>query len=131
MEFKVLISNTFDFQFLLNTAWRCVHIRSFSGLYFSAFILNTEIYLQFIYWKIRTTKTSNADNFHATRFLVNENRVVSSYLFLFICFVLFETKSHRIICDALRDLVPFVQFKKREKYPWRSNSFSKVAGWSL
>ena len=46
------------------------------------------------------------------------------------------------IYDALRDLVPFVQFKKREKhpwrmlllvsysekYPWRSVAFSKVAG---
>ena len=29
-------------------------------------------------------------------------------------------------CGALRDLVAFVQFKKREKYPWRSVSFSKV-----
>ena len=27
-------------------------------------------------------------------------------------------------CDALRDLVPFVQFKKREKHPWRSVTFS-------
>ena len=27
-----------------------------------------------------------------------------------------------IICDALHDLVPFVQFKKREKHPWRSCS---------
>ena len=35
------------------------------------------------------------------------------------------------ICDTLRDLVPFVQFKKREKHPWRSVNFSKVAGWSL
>ena len=34
---------------------------------------------------------------------------------------------HKLICDALRDLVPFVQFKKREKHPWRSASFSKVA----
>ena len=32
------------------------------------------------------------------------------------------------ICDALRDLVPFVQFKKREKHPWRSVNFSKIAG---
>ena len=31
-------------------------------------------------------------------------------------------------CDALRDLVPFVQFKKREKHPWRNVNFSKVAG---
>ena len=29
--------------------------------------------------------------------------------------------------DILRDLVPFVQFKKREKHPWRSVTFSKVA----
>ena len=35
------------------------------------------------------------------------------------------------ICDALRDLVAFVQFKKREKHPWRSVNFSKVAGFSI
>ena len=29
-----------------------------------------------------------------------------------------------IMCDAWRDLVPFVQFKKREKHPWRSVNFS-------
>ena len=34
-------------------------------------------------------------------------------------------------CDALRDLVPFVQFKKRKKHPWRSVNSSKVADWSL
>ena len=32
------------------------------------------------------------------------------------------------ICDALRDLVAFVQFKKREKHLWRSVTFSKVSG---
>ena len=30
------------------------------------------------------------------------------------------------VCEALHDLVPFVQFKKREKHPWRSVTFSKV-----
>ena len=30
--------------------------------------------------------------------------------------------------DILRDLVPFVQFKKREKHLWRSVTFSKAAG---
>ena len=35
------------------------------------------------------------------------------------------------ICGALRGLVPFVQIKKREKHPWRSVNFSKVAGCSL
>ena len=34
------------------------------------------------------------------------------------------------ICDALRDLVPFVQFKEHEKHPWRSVDFSKVAGFT-
>ena len=28
------------------------------------------------------------------------------------------------ICGALRDLLLFVQFKKREKHPWRSVNFS-------
>ena len=32
------------------------------------------------------------------------------------------------ICDALRDLVPFLQFKEREKNPWSSDTFSKAAG---
>ena len=31
------------------------------------------------------------------------------------------------ICDALRDLVALVQFKKSEKHPWRSVNFNKVA----
>ena len=29
-------------------------------------------------------------------------------------------------CDALRDLVPFVQFKKREKHPWKSVNYLLV-----
>ena len=33
-----------------------------------------------------------------------------------------------MICDALRDFVPFVQFKKSEEHPWRIVTFSKVAG---
>ena len=31
------------------------------------------------------------------------------------------------ICDVMRNLVPFVQFKKSEKLPWRSVTFSKIA----
>ena len=37
---------------------------------------------------------------------------------------------HFFICGALRDLILFVQFKKREKHPWRSVNFRKVAGWT-
>ena len=36
--------------------------------------------------------------------------------------------SEKLICDVLRGLVPFEQFKKPEKHPWRSVAFSKVAG---
>ena len=32
------------------------------------------------------------------------------------------------MCDALRDSVTFALFKKREKHPWRSVTFSTVAG---
>ena len=34
----------------------------------------------------------------------------------------------RFVIYVLCDLVPFVLFKKREKHPWRSVTFSKVAG---
>ena len=34
----------------------------------------------------------------------------------------------QIKCGALRDLVQFVEFKKRKKHPWRSVTFSKVPG---
>ena len=34
----------------------------------------------------------------------------------------------KTIYDALHDLVQSVQFKKREKHPWKSVTFSKVAG---
>ena len=42
----------------------------------------------------------------------------------------FLQKSSITYDDALRDLVPFVRFQKHEKYPWRSVTFSEVAGWS-
>ena len=55
---------------------------------------------------------------------------------LSICFIVFPrwnefaafSQSHAImIYYAMRDLIPFVQFKKRKKHPWRSVNFSKVA----
>ena len=47
-----------------------------------------------------------------------------------------ELKGHYLscfgvcICDSLRYLVPFVQFKKHGKHLWGSDTFSKVAGFS-
>ena len=43
-------------------------------------------------------------------------------------FVGYNKESLSIICGALRDLVAFAQFKKREKHLRRSVNFSKVAG---
>ena len=37
----------------------------------------------------------------------------------------------QFICDVLRDLVLFVQFKKRVKHPWRSVTLSKVVSLQL
>ena len=34
----------------------------------------------------------------------------------------------KLKCDALRDFIPFAQFKNREKHPRRRVAFSKVAG---
>ena len=39
-----------------------------------------------------------------------------------------STCTSAVTCDALRHLVPFVQFKKCEKHSWRSVNFSKAAG---
>ena len=30
------------------------------------------------------------------------------------------------MCDAFRDLIPIVQFKKRKEHPWTSVTFSKL-----
>ena len=32
-----------------------------------------------------------------------------------------------LTCDALHDLLPLVRFKKREKHPWNSVTYSKGA----
>ena len=41
---------------------------------------------------------------------------ISQYFFSLI--YLLNGNSSKFIWDALRDLAPFAQFKKREKYPW-------------
>ena len=33
-------------------------------------------------------------------------------------------------CGALCDLVPFVQYKKREKYPWRGVTFTEACNFT-
>ena len=43
----------------------------------------------------------------------------------------YPTTCQTFIWADLLDLVPFVQFEKREKHPWRSVTFSKIAGFTL
>ena len=38
---------------------------------------------------------------------------------------------HHFKCDALRDLVLFVLFKKHEKHSWKSDTYNKLGGWNL
>ena len=54
-------------------------------------------------------------------------KMVFSRIEKFVC-VYFQSIHLKNICisDALRDLVPCVQFKKRGKHPWGSVTFSKV-----
>ena len=64
-------------------------------------------------------------------FLCQELWVIQFYQVLYENYLETEMSDRLQICDALRDLVIFIQFKKREKHLWRSVNFSKVAGFSL
>ena len=113
---------------------KIVRIWSFSSPYFPEYGVNTEMYIvnssiQFKCGKIRTRKALNMDTFHAA--LAWNGPII----FLFTAFSLISARGIfrilRNICDVLRNLVAFVQFKKHEKHPWRSVNFSKVGGFSL
>ena len=49
--------------------------------------------------------------------------LVSLIYFTVIRYISVWQKLQSFICDVLRGLVPFVQFKKGEKHPWRSVTF--------
>ena len=62
--------------------------------------------------------------FSSMNYLLSVFHIIGGQTIHDLSIVLFLDKHH---CDALRDLVPFVQFKKREKHPWKSVTFSKEA----
>ena len=70
-----------------------------------------------------------------TVFLLEYNltqiRVYSSVLISRLKAVFQLVQISELICNALCNLVPFVQFKKRGKHPRRSVTFSKVVRWRL
>ena len=77
-------------------------------------------------------RTSSAHNMHhKPRKAVISNRVLAWYFISGEMNFISGEMNISEICGALRDLGPFVQFKRCEKHPWRSVNFSKVAGWSL
>ena len=43
----------------------------------------------------------------------------------------FSRIDSKLWCDVLRDLVPFVQFKKREQHPWTNLLLVKIKAFSL
>ena len=62
--------------------------------------------------------------------LVSDDFIVNLILNIVLVSIVSIGSMHAVfsqICDALSDLVPYVQFKKREKNPWRKFTFSKVA----
>ena len=58
----------------------------------------------------------------------NENSFLFSFSFSLLCLFYFFSFLFLNFTMAPLDHYTFVQFKKREKHPWRSVTFSKVAG---
>ena len=112
----------------------------FSGPYFPVFGLNTEI-CGVNTGKYGPEKTPYLDTFHTVIInginliftipqggIVKLKSSIESVLNLKSATPkhLLKTAGQCSCCGALRDLVLFVQFKKREKHPCRSVAFSKV-----
>ena len=55
----------------------------------------------------------------------NNLKTKLNYIYTVIERILFLNDSLWTICDVLRDLLPFVQFKHRKKHPWETCNFTK------
>ena len=94
-------------------------IRSFSGPYFPVFGLRKSPYS--VQMRENTDQKNSAFGqfLRSPGFLKSLNQTTVLVIDI-------------LICGTLRVLVPFVQFKKREKHhSWESVTFSKVAGFSI
>ena len=84
------------------------------------------------FYDISTWHTALAKFFSWLRISIPFNPFHAAGLFLYPKdFLMFSGGVERDKCDALRDLVQFVQFKKHEKHPWWRDTYSKVPGFSL
>ena len=78
----------------------------------------------------RTENWFDMLKYRATNYLLhNWHRIPATCKLLFNGVKVYGIR--QLLCDVLRDLLPFVQFKKLKKAPWRSFTFSKVANFSL
>ena len=55
---------------------------------------------------------------------IKETKIDIKHQVDFLSFADMDPNNLSSTCDALRDLVPFVQFKKREKRQWMSATFT-------
>ena len=83
-----------------------------------------------INWVITQTHSSVSFDVLDLTFSINKQSTVLDLLKAIELLQKVKSNQNKLICGAFRDLVAFVQFKKREKHPWKSVNFSKVAGFS-
>ena len=56
--------------------------------------------------------------------IIKETKIDVKHQVDFLCFADMDPNNLSTTCDALRDLIPIVQFKKREKHQWMSATFT-------
>ena len=80
---------------------------------------------------LQVTTLSKVRIFSGVSHYISENRIQKYLFHNFLYLILPEGYLGPLQTsnsNTLRDLVSFVQFKKRGKHPWRCVTFSKVAG---
>ena len=85
--------------------------------------LNSNIVFSTIHWWSTHSEFNKrwGNTTNSLKTILNPKSFRSSFLFL--CSLATLTSLLSAIEQNLRDLVPFVQFRKREKHPWRSVTF--------
>ena len=111
--------------FFVNSRWKLVEANSYHSLKYDLF--------RHLYKNQSKKVLYKLQEYRKRKFLMDpwlrmsyEYKVIRYVIGFCACNVLTA-----FIFGALRDLVPFLQFKKREKHPWRSVNFSKVSDFSL
>ena len=129
-SWNIFFHSLFKAGFILwNILWNATEMHKWILCYFGRYsdhtVMITEPYQTWVSRSITKRRLS----FSFFRWLINFSTPrIPFHVFFCIKKLSEELYSN---CDALRNLVPLVQFKKREKHPWRNVSFSKVAGFKF